>query len=254
MKSATLLILDPPYSAVRRLNDTAPELGAVALLDAVPTRPSTHDVRGQMEFAPWCPLCILADEESGMRSTRRLPRACVVFGLGEDGGAAILRAVAARPRPTPSDMVEWITKRTRLPVLARMLSDLFTRPVLCRNEVAFLPFAVRDQIRQLGDWGASEWQRAALLTELAGDRTTLRRTFRSVEPDALEKRRWIDELLGVPESEFQQRVGWEWVLESSLRRSGFVERQARDVRPLITADRQVGGWADRQAGRRQRVG
>ena len=231
MKSESLLIMDPPYVMARRLSDTAPELGAVALLDAVPHRPSTNEVRGQMDVAPWCPLCILAGEESGMRSTRRLSRACVVFGLGEDGGAAILRAVAARPRPTPSALVEWITRRTRLPVLARTLSDLFSRPVMCRSEVAFLPYQVRDQLRLLGEWNAADWQRGAALAELAGDRTAMRRTL-ATDVRATEMRSWMVDLLGVGPADFERRVGWEWVLEAALRRSGFVEHRTKGIRPL----------------------
>ena len=132
MRVPSLLILEPPYANARRLHDLPPELGAIALLDAVPSRPSTNEVRSQMELAPWCPLCIIAAEDSGMRTTRRLPRTCLVFGGGEEEqvGEAILRAVSARPRPTPSDLVEWITRRTRVPTVGRLLSELFTRPAL----------------------------------------------------------------------------------------------------------------------------
>lgn len=233
MKVSDLLILEPPYQMARRLHDLAPELGAVALLDAVERRPSTSDVKGQMDLAPWCPLCIIADEESGMRSTRRLPRTCVVFGLeNEDGATPILRAVAARPRPTPSDMVEWIVKRTRVPTVARSLSDLFSRPALRRNEIAFLPFAVREQLRLMGDWGAMEWQRVAVLADLASDRTLLNRVVSADDPASEESRRWMHELLGISEREFHSRFGWEWVLEASLRRSGFFERRVKGVRVL----------------------
>ncbi|MBK6307439.1 MAG: hypothetical protein IPF47_17585 [Gemmatimonadetes bacterium] len=156
MNTSSLLILEPPYQMARRLHDVSPDLGSVALLDALERRPSTNDVKAQMDVAPWCPLCILADGDSGMRSTRRLPRTCVVFGLADaDGASAILRAVAARPRPTPSDMVEWLVRRTRASTLSRTLADLFTRPALRRNEVSFLPYTVREQLRLLGDWGCA---------------------------------------------------------------------------------------------------
>jgi len=229
----SLLILEPPYQLARRLHDESPELGSVALLDAVDRRPSTSDVRGQMELAPWCPLCLLADEESGMRATRRLPRTCVVFGLGEsDGADTILRAVASRPRPTPSDLVDWIVRRTRSSTLSRTLVDLFSRPALRRNELSFLPYSVREQLRQLGHWGALEWQRAAVLADVASDRTSVNRLVSSDEPGAAELRRWIQELLGIAERAFHERFGWEWVLEASLRRSGFFERGAKGVRAL----------------------
>jgi hypothetical protein len=236
MHAPQLFILEPPYVIARRLQ-ASPPLGSVALLDAVVERPSTNDVKGQMELAPWCPLCLLAGAESGMRSTRRLPRTCVVFGLDEaDGASGILKAVASRPRPTPSDLVDWLTRRTRLPGLSRTLADLFSRPPFRRNEAAFLPWSVREQVRQLGEWTAQEWQRAAMLAELAADRSLLNRTMSSDEAAALELRGTIVDLLGIPEGEFHNRYGWEWVLEASLRRSGFFARSVR-VRPLhqITA-------------------
>ena len=53
---------------------------------------------------------------SGVRGVRRLARTCVVFGLDDvDGASGILKAVAQRPRPTSSDLAEWVTRRTRLP-------------------------------------------------------------------------------------------------------------------------------------------
>ena len=233
MNSSPLLILEPPYQMARRLHDVSPDLGSVALLDAVEHRPSTNDVKSQLEVAPWCPLCIIAKEDSGMRSTRRLTRTCVVFDLDESEGAdPILRAVAARPRPTPSDMVDWLVKRTRIPTLARTLSDLFSSPALRRNQVSFLPYTVREQLRQLGDWTALEWQRAAVLADLASDRSALNRIVSADEPGAAETRRWIHDLLGLSERDFHQRFGWEWVLEASLRRSGFFQRKSKGIRAL----------------------
>lgn len=228
-----LLILEPPYQVARRLHDISPDLGSVALLDASQGRPSTHDVKSQLDVAPWCPLCILADEESGMRSTRRMSRTCLIYGLSDEEGASpILRAVAARPRPSASDLVEWLVKRTRLALLSRTLSELFTRPTLRRNEVSYLPYSVREALRQLGQWGALEWQRAAVLADIAADRTAVNRVVSADEPVASEARRWMHDLLGISERTFHERYGWEWVLEASLRKSGFFERQTTGIRPL----------------------
>ncbi len=247
MQTSSLLILEPPYRMARRLNDLSPELGSVALLDACHRRPTTHDVKSELEVAPWCPLCILTGEDSGMRATRRLPRTCVIFGLADvEGADPILRAVAARPRPTPSDLVDWLVKRTRLSTLSRTLSDLFTRPALRRNEVSFLPYSVREQLRQLGDWGALEWQRAGALADLAADRTALNRVVAADESSAADARRWMHELLGLTEREFHARVGWEWVLEASLRRSGFFDRKSRSgvraIHPYRAVAPSLGTW------------
>jgi hypothetical protein len=230
----TLFLLEPPYQMVRRLGDFPPALGSVALLDTTDGRPTTNEVKAQMELAPWCPLCLLATPESGVRATRRLPRTCVVFGLDEvDGASAILKAVSSRARPTPSDLVDWMTRRTRLPILGRVLSDLFSRPVFRRNEAALLPYAVREQVRLLGQWTAQEWQQAAMLAELAADRSLLNRTMCAGDEAALQQRAAMRDLLGVAERDFHDRYGWEWVLEASLRASGFEERSARTVRPIF---------------------
>jgi hypothetical protein len=250
MKPTSLFILEPPYTMARRLMDQPPALGSVALLDAVVDRPTTNDVKGQMDQAPWCPLCLLADSDSGMRSQRRLPRTCVVFGLNdEDGASGILKAVSSRPRPTPSDLVDWIVRRAKVPAMARTLSELFTRPVLRRNEAGFLPYAVREQMRQLGEWGALEWQRAAMLAELAADRSLLNRTMSSEDETSAELRSTMRELLGIAEREFHNRYGWEWVLEASLRRSGFFERSSRGVRPLRSATSVLSSGAETFAAR-----
>lgn len=230
---SSLLILEPPYQVARRLHDVSPELGSVALLDAAQRRPTTSDVKSQLDVAPWCPLCILAEQDSSMRSARRLPRTCLIYGLSDgDGASSILRAVAARPRPTASDLVEWLVKRTRHALLSRTLSELFTRPMLRRHEVSFLPYSIREQLRQLGSWGALEWQRAAALADLAADRTAVNRIVSADEPVAAETRRWIHDLLGLSERTFHERYGWEWVLEASLRRSGFLERRVTGIRSL----------------------
>lgn len=233
MTNHTMFILDPPYSVARRIEAEEPALGAVALLDAVVSRPTTNDVKNQMDVAPWCPLCLLAGMDSGMRSTRRLPRTCVVFDLAEqDGADAILKAVAARPRPTPSDLVDWLVKRTHLPSLSRMLSDLFAGPSLTKKDASFLSYAIKEQLRMLGEWDAADWQRAARLADLASDRSLLNRVVSGDDANAVEMRRWIHELLGLSERQFHERYGWEWVLEAALRRSGFPGESARGRREL----------------------
>lgn len=234
MRESSLFILEPPYASVRRPHDLEPALGAILLLDATDGTPSSNEVKATLERIPWCPLCLLAPPESGIRATRRLPRTCVAFG-GESGeiGTEILRAIADRPRPTSSDLVEWLARRTRRPSLGRVLSDLFSGPRLhSRESAAGLPYGMRETMRQLGEWSALEWQRAAALAHLAADRTSLVRHLAS--PDELGRgvRQEMRDLLGCTERDFLQRHGWEWVLEASLRRSGFSERRGRSVQPL----------------------
>ncbi len=253
MRSSSLLFLEPPYAAVRRLTGEQPTLGTIALLDVTRERPGTSEIRTQMELAPWCPLCLLAAPQSGMRSVRRIGRTCVVFGLDrDDASAAILYAVAQRPRPTASDFAEWITRRARMPTLTRVLVNVFSRPALRRSEAALLPYTVREQFSQLGEFDARDWQRLIELAEVAADRSQLNRKLRGTDDGAAELREDIHELLGVTEVEYRDRYGWEWVLERGLRQSGFFDlasaRHARVMRPReVEVTRTVaasGIWSD----------
>jgi hypothetical protein len=243
MRTSSLFFLEPPYQSVRRLPGTPPALGTVALIDTTVDRPTTNEVKVHLEEAPWCPLCLLADPESGIRSVRRLARTCVVFGIDEaDGASGILKAVAQRPRPTSSDLAEWVTRRTRLPTLARVMADIFSRPAFRRSEASRLPYTVREQVRRLGEWTADEWQVVGWLAEIASDRSLLNRTMCATDEASLSLRRHMVDLLGQSEAEFHDRYGWEWVLECALRRSGFFARSGvRSARPLIGSWDQ--GWA-----------
>jgi hypothetical protein len=248
-KSHSLLILEPPYAMVRRLRDEPPALGSVVLVDTTVSRPTSTELRGLLDIAAWCPLCLVADADSGMRSTRRLSRTCVAFGLekSNDGSNLILNAVASRPRPTPSDMVDWIVRRTHLQNLGRTLSDLFTRPALRKSDLGFLPYAYREQLRLLGDWSAVEWQHAANLGQIAGDQRAIRGLLGAEDLPSQEMRRWIREHLATTEEEFSRRAGWEWVLEAALRRSGYFEVQESRVRRYAARPSALlpyAGWTD----------
>jgi hypothetical protein len=72
------------------------------------------------------------------------------------------------------------------------------------------------------------------LADLAADRSLLNRTMAATDAACHEVRRWMDELLGISDRQFHDRYGWEWVLEASLRRSGFFEVTSRDIRPLVS--------------------
>ncbi len=230
MATPVLFFLEPPYHSVRRLSGTQPALGTVALLDASTTRFTSAEVKAQMEVAPWCPLCLLASPDGGFRSLRRLTRTCVAFGIDTgDGATAILQAVAQRPRPTASDLAEWITRRARLPMMARLVAEIFARPAYRAGEATSLPYATREQLRQLGMFDAGEWQRVAVLTELAADRSLMNRALAATDLNSAALRSDIPELLDMSLDGFRDRYGWEWVLERALQRSGFFDGSPRRV-------------------------
>jgi hypothetical protein len=214
---------------VRWLRDATPPLGSILLIDCLDARPNARDARAVMEIAPWCPVAFLTTPDNGRPGMRRSARLTVVYGLdGGDGGTArILDAVSARPRPSPSDMVQWVSQRTKLPLVQRTLSDLFYRAVFRPIEPTYLAQVQWEHLEELGNWGEEEWKGVARLAELAADRVRLNRVR------AARGRPWeeicalVDRLLGVTCEEFAERVGWEWVLEQGLHRAGFFNQSAQ---------------------------
>jgi hypothetical protein len=245
----SLLVLEPPYNVVRWLRDDSPAMGSILLMDILARTPSPAEMRTVTDVAPWCPVCVLSSHRIGGRGQRRIPRTCVVVGLehAPDPTAAILRAVDDRPRPTPSTLVEWIVKRTRCHSVGRTLSDLFTRPLLRKTEAAYLPYAVREQLAQLGSWSAVDWQHAAQFAEYAADRTSLTRMLGATDAASVDTRLRMNDLLGVNEQQFREAHGWEWVLELALRRSGFFELVTRNVHRLAARRMPVPAAAARPA-------
>lgn len=255
MDTLPLLVVEPPYTMVRWLRDVPPALGSIALIDCVETRPSAAQVRSLMDVAPWCPTAILGCSKDDSRRIPRSPHVCLATAsdgvqAGEDS-RAILHAVEMRPRPTLTDLVDWLLRRTRMPSMRRTLADLFSRPLLRKSDLAFLPQSYKDQIRQLGAWSALDWQHAVQLADIAADRTILKRVLAAQDSHSTDLRGRMLDLLGTSERHFHEMYGWEWVLEASLRRSGFFGAQAVTARQAgIEGEKTVvghgrGRWAGR---------
>lgn len=247
---------------VRWLRNDAPPLGSVILFDAGQQDASIPDVRATIDVAPWCPVCVLSERRMGRRGTKRIPRTCQVAGLDrvDDATAAILRAVDDRPRPTPTTLVEWIVRRTRFHAAGRTLSDLFSRPLLRRSDAAYLPYQAREHLSMLGTWSAVDWQHAVEFAEYAADRTALNRLLSAADASSCETRQRMTDLLGVSDRDFHAVHGWEWVLEASLRRAGFFDASARDLRRMANRRSALPGmtartpaYASREFGERRAI-
>ena len=74
-------------------------------------------------------------------------------------------------------------------------------------------------VTPLGVWAGSLWQEVARLADLAANREAMGRLLARRNPAGAQAIRSIEDLLGATEDEFRERAGWEWVLESAVRRS-----------------------------------
>ncbi len=117
------------------------------------------------------------------------------------------------------ELAEWLAERVRFPGLRAPLATLFGRAISGNASTGLGTTWSETPITPLGSWPGSAWQEVARLADLAANREAMGRLLVRRNPAGVQALRAIDELLGATEEEFRERAGWEWVLESAVRRS-----------------------------------
>jgi len=219
MSRLSLYVTAPPFMHVRRLGDGRPPLGSILLADIAERPATSEELRELFTLAPWCPVCVLLRATSERRRIPRSPRMCSVSSLLGGGGASILAAVRERPRPAPMELAEWLADRVRFPGVRAPLATLFGRAISGNASTGLGTTWSETPITPLGSWPGSAWQEVARLADLAANREAMGRLLVRRNAAGGQALRAMDELLGATEDEFRERAGWEWVLESAVRRS-----------------------------------
>ena len=234
--STTLLVLDPTSDLLAAWTLSQPDPGTILIADLDGGIPVLADAVQRQREVPWCPLVMrLADPRFPARAVAPFESVPGSFALLYPSdfdwlppAERIRRAVARRPVPQLSIIACWLELRLGRPGLASTLGacfgagDMATRPprTLTRRLKAIGPLEVRD------------WRGLARLAQLAVTPGPWRSA--SLETTALDAgidprtlRRWLRLCTDLSWSDFIGRVGWEWVLESALRRLGALERSPR---------------------------
>jgi hypothetical protein len=220
MTRISLYVTAPPFMHVRRLGEGRPPLGSILLADLAERPATAEELRSLFALAPWCPVCVLLHASAERRRVPRSPRMCSVSSLEGGGGASsILAAVRDRPRPAPMEMAEWLADRARCAALRAPLATLFGRAMTSNSRTGLGSTWSDTPVTPLGVWAGSQWQEVARLADLAANREAMGRLLARRNPAGAQAIHFIEDLLGATEDEFRERAGWEWVLESAVRRS-----------------------------------
>lgn len=234
----SLRALTPPFHAAVELHTDALLPGAVLLVESAGgVRASGHVAAPAADAhrrAPWAPVCLVGDPRSiaAISLEPHLPAWAVVarapwVASHEDPAALperVLLAVRQRPAPTAAQLSAYIISRTdrsdlHLALAAALDSDPAAsghhRTTIWRHLSAF------------GELTARNWAAIARLTAIlrrAGEfpgrtRERLAREF-GVDPRTMDS--WLEQYVGLPLAEAGARPGWEWIVESALRRGGYV--------------------------------
>lgn len=235
--SPSTMILDPPYRALRaaRLAECAP--GAILVSDLAGGVAAIERTQLLLDRAPWCSVCLLIrGEPVHVRTIRRFePYPSAFAALPWPAAtllphpAPVLAAIHTRPQPSPTDLAEYVARRTRRRDIAVALEQCFALPAqalrkhhdpsyttLWRHLSTFRPL-------QAGDWRAvARLIRIIRHAYGAVPRSRERIAFdEGVDPRTLDA--WLSRYAGVSLTTAVERPGWEWLTEVILRQHGYLD-------------------------------
>lgn len=229
-----MLLLEPPFLELRRARDTIPGVGSILVVDLDEGIPALAEAVELRRRAPWCPL--VARISDRRITTRELATFESVPGtsaplypgdfVGHSEVSRALASVARRPRPCFTTIALWLEYRLRRHGIAGTLVACFGE----ESDVAQPPRTLTRRVRELGPLEVRDWRGLARLAQLAVTPRPwtgggLESVAYAAEIDPRTLRRWLRLATDLGWSEFSQRSGWEWVLESALRLAGYVERR-----------------------------
>ena len=207
----------------------------IDLAGGVPAIQAAVDVH---ETNPWCPVCVVVPaaplEVAILGAMRSLSRALLVERQARDpwlSGSAIVSALRAAPEPGSDRMAEYIVGRTNGGDLAYVLSACLA-PAWQSGQKSHAPSrsTLSRWLSAFGSLSARDWRAVARL---------IRALHRPPHPDAsVEQIAWAHQLdprtlressvryLGMTARDAAERPGWEWKLETVLRRFGYAGARA----------------------------
>ncbi len=228
----SLFILEPPYLRLLPAGAFPPPVGALFVADLSNGIPALAEALQEHRDAPWCPLVTcLAD--------RRVPASCLaafepVPGVlaplypGDYPGWTLieraLKAIARRPPPQPTTIALWVERRLARPGTASTLGACFGDG----GDALRPPRTLTRRVRALGPLEVRDWRGLAGLVQILTapmlpGHTSLELAALTAGVDPRTLRRWLRLATEMSWVEAVTRAGWEWLVEMTLRRFGYVE-------------------------------
>ncbi|MGH7560793.1 MAG: hypothetical protein ACRENB_07220 [Gemmatimonadales bacterium] len=210
----------PPYQSLQPAAVVPPALGTVRLVDATSPATVAAAAAALAVSAPWCIPCAVLRGYTPDLLLETMPachlRRTAILSVSPPGSPpsafGILQAVAARPMPTAADVAEYVATR-----LGRLDAAPSLVTAMESDDADPTSAFVLRMLDGLGRLEPHEWRRVLWLARLAtGSWIT-----RGQDADG-SVGLWTAVLLGLAPRALRELVGWEWVIERTLRVNGYV--------------------------------
>ena len=223
-----------------------PSLGDALVLDAERAARAPALVGEALQAAPWCAVVLLVRGSlvAGEFATlhRELPAgAAVVRGDFESSGPVLADAVRNRGAPSMAELLGYLDRRRLSRALIGAVDD-----ALCLSDSdsdhpkpASQRRATNRRLAEFGPLRVGHWRRLARLLALTEVTSAAGLDQRAWEAglDPRSARAWAVELCGIELAAAATCPGWEWKVEGTLRRHGYL--------PWASATRRLSGVLER---------
>ncbi len=239
-----IALLTPPYRTLSQRTSNPP-LGSILLADLNGGIVELCSGIVAHQTYPWCPLCLLngdiLEEDQAVAFAAlqsSLARVNTIPGSGFDP-ERILLAVRKRPPPSPESLARYVAIRTRKRECFVPLVDAMSGTL---SEHVAPERPARTLSRKIGHLGQLSVRNWAGIAKAIRIITTHRATRHdSLERLALENavhprslRGWLRLCTELTFSSIKIMPGWEWLLESALRKWGYVKDMRIEVNARIS--------------------
>jgi len=228
--TGTAFVLDPPYARLRAISLAPGGVGSILVADLTGGISGLAAGLAVHRPSPWCPLVLLADQvalaDEELATFEPFPgclgRAVPYSRERQQLIDSVIEAVRHRAAPSNEVLAGYVVKRTGCAMIEPALLELFEGIAGSRR----IGRSVTRHLAAFGPFGARDWQGVIVLARLlASSRlvsSSLERTALDAGIDPRTLRRWMRLASDLEWRAVAHRPGWEWLIESALRKAGYV--------------------------------
>jgi hypothetical protein len=222
--------LIPPSSSPLAVTDPVLPLGGAFVCDLQDGLPDLAEALVCHRQAPWCPVVVRI---TNPRVTARVlaafePRPgmfAVLYPCDFANRSPLERARSAvwrRPDPSGRLVAGYVAERLELPVAALLEECCDTE-----RRHGHAPRTLTRRVRALGPFEVRDWRGLGRLARMVTQSRlepgiSLERAGWAAGVDPRSARRWLRLFTGFGWAQAVGRFGWEWIVESALRRGGYL--------------------------------
>ena len=240
--------LQPPYATLSSWQERSP-LGSVLVTDFRFGIAALIDGIRHHRSSPWCPLCIVDPEDSSLSQLEVFAPYEGAFAIvrcpdlkQQVSPPLILDSIRQRISPTPEAMARYVVNRLDCGDAFKALVEAFDGRAQARESLP--PRTLSRRIHNLGALHIRNWNSIgklirALCSNEAGRLNSIESIAFEHGVDPRSFRNWLRLCTDLHFRDAAGLAGWEWILESALRRWGYVRLIGRNCEPEV-AQREIG--------------